>query len=121
MTRLLVFGGRSLQPGDTPGMVYQAITNFCFDRIGGKPSCVIEGGADGYDTVARLWAQGYGIPVETYKADWYTHGRAAGPIRNGEMLRDGKPDLGLAFPGGRGTANMMAQARNAGLEVVEIE
>lgn len=50
-------------------------------------------------------------------ADWKKHGKAAGPIRNGIMLRDGKPDMVVAFPGGRGTANMVDQARLADLIV----
>jgi hypothetical protein len=37
------------------------------------------------------------------------------------MLDEGKPDLVLAFPGGRGTANMMRQARERGVRVVEVQ
>jgi hypothetical protein len=40
-----------------------------------------------------------------------------GPIRNKPMLEEGKPDLVVAFPSGRGTANMMKQAREAGVPV----
>lgn len=36
------------------------------------------------------------------------------------MLRDGKPDIVIAFPGGRGTADMICQARAAGIRVEEI-
>jgi hypothetical protein len=36
------------------------------------------------------------------------------------MLDEGKPDLVIAFPGGRGTADMVKKARRAGVEVVEI-
>ncbi|MEM9912925.1 MAG: hypothetical protein AAF922_19365 [Pseudomonadota bacterium] len=46
-------------------------------------------------------------------------GRAAGPIRNKEMLDEGCPDLVVAFPGGRGTANMVKQAQAAGVEVLD--
>ncbi len=42
-----------------------------------------------------------GIPVMTFPADREKHGRAAGPIRNKQMLEEGKPDLVAAFPGGR--------------------
>lgn len=47
-------------------------------------------------------------------------GKAAGPIRNQRMLDDGKPDRVLAFPGGRGTANMVKLAKAAGVPVHEI-
>ena len=59
----------------------------------------------------------HGIDVNAKPADWKRHGRAAGPIRNGEMLKD-RPDLVVAFPGGKGTANMVTQATNAGIEIV---
>lgn len=54
------------------------------------------------------------------RADWARHGDAAGPIRNAQMLTHG-PDLVIAFPGGRGTADMIAKARAAGVPVWEIE
>ena len=37
------------------------------------------------------------------------------------MLREGKPDFVVAFPGGRGTANMKEQALKAGVEVIEVD
>jgi hypothetical protein len=37
-------------------------------------------------------------------------GRAAGPRRNQRMLEDFRPDLVVAFPGGRGTAYMVRRA-----------
>jgi hypothetical protein len=37
-------------------------------------------------------------------------GRSGGPKRNQQMLEEGKPDLVLAFPGGRGTADMVRRA-----------
>ena len=36
------------------------------------------------------------------------------------MLDDGKPDMVVAFPGGRGTEDMMRRARNAGIRVIEV-
>lgn len=80
---------------------------------------IIEGGARGADTLARQFGQFAGIPVQTFPADWQKHGKGAGPIRNAQMLREGRPDLVVAFPGGRGTANMIEQARKAGIRVIE--
>jgi UDP-N-acetylmuramoylalanine-D-glutamate ligase len=36
------------------------------------------------------------------------------------MLNDHRPDMVVAFPGGRGTANMIALAKSAGVEVIEV-
>lgn len=80
-------------------------------------ACVIQGGAPGADALAREWAERNGIEVQTYEADWDHEGPAAGPIRNRRMLLLGKPDRVLAFPGGKGTADMVRQAERAGVRV----
>lgn len=81
---------------------------------------VIQGGADGADLLAREWAQLCYHGLVTVRADWAAHGRAAGPIRNQQMLDSAKPDLVVAFPGGNGTADMVRRARAAGVPVLEI-
>ena len=45
---------------------------------------------------------------------------AAGAIRNAKMLRDGKPDMVLAFSGGNGTRDMMQQSKRAGMPVLDL-
>ena len=80
------------------------------------------GGAPGADSIAYVWAQAGGCPeVATYPADWATNGRAAGPIRNALMLADFKPDAVIAFPGGRGTADMVRRAKSAGVRVIVVD
>ena len=61
--------------------------------------------------------------VLQYKANWKKYGRAAGPIRNQQMLDEGKPDLVLAFwkNKSRGTEDMIRRARKVGVEVRVIE
>ena len=85
---------------------------------------IIEGGAKGADTLAWKWARhflGKGSEYSVqFRARWDMHGKAAGPIRNKQMLDEGKPDLVISFPGGRGTANMIKQAKAAGVEVMEV-
>lgn len=80
---------------------------------------IIEGGARGADRIARLVAEKLGLEVVTFDADWEKHGKAAGPIRNQQMLDEGKPDLVLAFPlrGSIGTYDMIRRARRAGVRV----
>lgn len=68
---------------------------------------------------AHLWSQENGIPEECFAADW-SQGKKAGPLRNARMLAEGKPDVVVAFPGGRGTEDMVARARAAGVPVREV-
>jgi hypothetical protein len=79
---------------------------------------LMQGGAAGVDAFARDWAATNSVKRYVCRADWTTHGRAAGPIRNARML-EWKPDALIAFPGGPGTANMTMQAKAAGVRVIE--
>lgn len=109
--RVLVCGGRTFNDALTLGSWLGGIHK----KQG--ISVLIEGGAPGADFMARKFAEWAGIPVETYPADW-SLGKAAGPIRNLQMLEEGRPDLVVAFEGGAGTRNMIKQARRAGIEVL---
>lgn len=84
-------------------------------------TAIMHGCSEGADVRAGLWALGKGIPVEEYPALWHKYGNRAGPMRNRQMLDEGKPDLVIAFPGGRGTADMVRQARRRRtISVVEV-
>lgn len=72
------------------------------------------------DSASAVWARKRGVPCAEVKAQWGELGPKAGPLRNGWMLRL-KPDIVIAFPGGKGTANMVAQAIEAGVEVLLIK
>ncbi len=76
---------------------------------------VVSGGAAGADSDGEIWACELNIPVRRFAADWDKHGKAAGPIRNAEMA-DYAEAL-IAFPGGKGTANMVKQAKKKGLKI----
>lgn len=81
---------------------------------------VIHGAAPGADMLAHEWANKRNVRMWPFPADWKGDGKAAGPIRNKRMIDEGKPNLVVAFPGGTGTANMVALATTAGVEVMEI-
>jgi hypothetical protein len=109
--RVLVCGGRDFAD---QLLVYSTLDATHADS---PISCLIEGGAPGADHFGMTWAWNNNVPRERYDADWKAHGRAAGPIRNQRMIDEGKPDLVIAFPGGRGTADMVKRAEAAGIEV----
>ncbi len=77
---------------------------------------IIHGGAPGADSWAGYVAGSLGLQVEVHSANWAKYGRAAGPIRNQEMLDSGV-DLVIAFPGGRGTKDMTDRAKRASVKV----
>lgn len=78
---------------------------------------VIHGAAPGVDSDAGKVAETIGLRVTPYPADWAVYGKEAGPIRNQKMIDEGMPDLLVAFPGGRGTADMVRKASKARLRI----
>lgn len=112
---VLVCGGRDY---DDEYTLYLAL-----DALHRDPGIteIIQGGARGADALAKAYAKERCILSTTFYANWDAHDKGAGPIRNQKMLDAGKPDFVLAFPGGKGTADMIARARKAGVEVYKIE
>jgi YspA, cpYpsA-related SLOG family len=111
--RVVVTGGRDFDGRVT---VFEAL-----DQVHESTPIVllIHGAAAGADALASEWAESRGVPAEAYPADWSQYGRAAGPVRNAHMLAR-RPDLLIAFPGGRGTADMVRRAKAAGVAVLKI-
>lgn len=112
--KVLVCGGRDFVSYEYLKTVLSAIqvTHEPFTEI-------IHGAARGADELAGIYAQRHQIPCKAFPADWRTHGKAAGPIRNKQMLDEGRPDMVVAFKGGRGTANMVQQAKAAKVAVFD--
>lgn len=82
---------------------------------------VVHGAARGADSIAGEVATELGCKVEVFPADWKKYGRAAGPIRNTEMLDSG-PDVVLAFhddlKSSKGTKNCVEQALKRNIPVL---
>lgn len=115
-TKILVCGDRNY---NDPDYLFEVLDDF--DDLYGV-EVVIEGEARGADTFGRKWGEQRGKIVLPYPADWETHGKAAGPIRNTQMLKEGLPDYVLAFHkdifSSKGTANMVKQATGIGVPVL---
>ena len=82
--------------------------------------CIIQGGAGGADALGKRWAEVNERPSLQVDAHWKQLGRRAGPTRNRWMLDFCSPDCVVAFPGGKGTADMVEKARAQGVSVWEV-
>lgn len=85
-----------------------------------KITRLIAGDARGADALALEWARSRRVRRTRFIAHWNLDPRAAGFFRNGRMLRNGKPNLVVAFPGGSGTRDMTHRSRFAGVPVHEV-
>lgn len=115
--RVLVCGSREFT---NTNLLYAVLDRLHKDR---GFDVVIEGDARGADRMAGYWARRNKIDNLKFPAEWDKYGKAAGPVRNQQMLDEGKPDLVIAFPVGaaRGTKHMMRIANEAGVEVISFE
>ncbi len=111
---VLVTGGRKYRDKDK---VFKVL-----DRVHAcrQITTIIHGDAKGADRFAGEWAESKGVIVRKFPADWRTHGRYAGAVRNQEMVNI-KPHLVVAFPGGSGTANCISKAKKKGLKILIIK
>jgi len=110
--RIIVTGGRDY--------AYQAMVFGALDMQAEANviDAIIQGDCPtGADALARKWAIVNNHHLERYPAEWRKHGKAAGPIRNQQMIDEGRPTMVFAFPGGRGTADMVRRAKAAGVPV----
>lgn len=111
--RIIVCGGRKYKNWESIAHVLGGLlTEF-------GSFTLVHGDCTGADGLAKHWALLSGVEHEPHPADWTTHGKAAGPIRNREMLAAGA-DLVVAFPGHNGTADMVRIAERAGVRVRKI-
>jgi hypothetical protein len=128
--KVLVCGSRDYNDREDASYLY----GFLDGHHAAHPiTALIHGGAPGADQLADDWGKdrlGLGS-VTAYPAHWRHNpaclpgcdrvvGPGAGPVRNQQMLDEGKPDLVIAFPGGTGTADMVRRARKANVRVIEV-
>lgn len=82
---------------------------------------IIHGNCSGADLLAEHWAKHNQISYLGIPAEWGKLGKLAGPLRNKRMLDEGNPDICIAFPGGKGTENMVLLSVAYGVRVIKIE
>lgn len=114
-TRVIICGGRDFSD-----------RNFCFSQLRQLLASyenieIVSGHAKGADTFGEEYAEENGLKVSVFKPDWKLYGRAAGPIRNRQMLEYAEEEnpVVIAFWNGKskGTENMIRQSERAGAEV----
>lgn len=102
---VLVCGGRDFSDFVMFNAVMEQIKPFLDNDV-----LFVSGGARGADAMIINWCKARGYPCAVIRANWDVYGNSAGTVRNGWMLR--LPiDLVVAFPGGRGTADMIKQSK----------
>ena len=112
--RVLVGGGRHFEDTEK---VHRELVRLHWQ----KPiSVLIHGSVTGVGIAAEAWARSSGTPVVRYPPNWKLYGKKAEGLRDAFMIEDSRPDLVLAFPGGRHTADLIQKAIDAKIAVLAI-
>ena len=93
-----------------------------YDKKYGPFETIVQGEARGADELARQWAESRKRKVIGYKANWSKYGRAAGSLRNSQMLNQTSATILLSFPlqDSVGTWDMVRKARIHDLKVIVV-
>ena len=90
-----------------------------------RTTIIIHGGARGADSLAGNLATSLKMKVIKFPADWDKYGKAAGVLRNQQMLDEGHPDLVVYFhkdiENSKGTRDMLKRATDSGIRTINGE
>jgi hypothetical protein len=86
-----------------------------------KVTCVVSGGAKGADSLGQRYAESKGIATQIFLPDWEKHGKAAGFIRNRDIISN--CDFCVAFWDGKskGTLSSIELAKRQEIPVRIVE
>ncbi|KKN90043.1 hypothetical protein LCGC14_0231560 [marine sediment metagenome] len=122
--KVIIAGGRDFQPSEyrvfswsTGHRDAHKVLDLLHKHM--KITEVVCGGAKGADSFGKVWAEENSIPVKMFMANWGRFGRGAGPIRNKAMADCA--DALIAFPGDRGTRDMLERAGAKKLAVINLD
>jgi predicted Rossmann fold nucleotide-binding protein DprA/Smf involved in DNA uptake len=110
--RLAVVGSRHCTDQD----LVEIYILLLHEQLGERLS-LVSGAATGVDTLARIIAEKHGLPITEFPADWSKYGRAAGPIRNKQLVQASDAVLAFVAPTSKGTRQTITLARERGLPV----
>lgn len=103
MINLAVIGSRTFTDGPTLWAELDSMKDYI--------RCIITGGADGADKLAEAWAVARGVPCLVIHPDWKQYGKAAGPMRNQEIIANCDEVLAYWDGKSKGTQHALAWAR----------
>lgn len=114
--RVLFTGSRKWEDD---GVVVQMLDGLIKRAGSASNLTIVHGGSGSLDWMVDVLARHKGARVEVHDANWQKHGKAAGPIRNQEMVDLGA-DLAVAYPlpDGRGTQDCIKRAVKAGIPTI---
>ncbi|MBX9636012.1 MAG: DUF2493 domain-containing protein [Nitrosomonas sp.] len=86
-------------------------------KHGMLPELVVSGGAKGADTLAHAWARKHNVSIKIFKPDWKTKGKAAGVLRNTDIVNECTHMIAFPSKDGKGTQDSIKKAQAKGIPI----
>jgi SLOG family YspA-like protein len=107
--RVIIAGSRSITDFE--------VVKAAIKKAGFFIDTVVSGGAVGVDKLGEKWALENATPIKRFLPDWETHGKAAGPIRNSEMVKYAEAAI-ICWDGiSKGSKDTINKMQKAGKQV----
>lgn len=114
-TKIIIAGGRDFNDYELLKKSVDEFILFYLQMEPNDPVEIVSGGAPGADSLGERYASENGYPIKKFPADWNTHGKAAGPIRNRQMASYAHACIIFWDGKSRGTKNMIEEAKKKNL------
>ncbi len=116
--KIIIAGGRDI---DNYEVVRDALEESLIHKdVSMSDIEIVQGGATGVDRSAKYISSVANASMKEFKADWNTHGRAAGPIRNKQMAEYADALILIWDGKSRGSASMLKEAEKQGLDIKQV-
>lgn len=118
--RIIICGGRHFNDYEAlESLVNSALTEKGLDS---NEVEIVSGHCEGADMLGELYAEKHGIVCKAFPAEWEKYGRAAGPIRNSQMIEyasESAIPIVVAFvsPRTKGTTDTVNKAIKRGFSI----
>ena len=116
--KLIIAGSRDLM--GMQSFDYHALEGLLYGVIELFPDEIVSGCSGIIDNAAIKFAGYNDIKLSKFPADWTTHGKAAGPIRNRQMAEYGDALLLIWDGNSRGSASMLNEMEKLNKPVYEV-
>jgi predicted Rossmann-fold nucleotide-binding protein len=110
--KVVIAGSRSIVSQEMVWKAIEATEKFLVAQGGGIIQEVVSGGAHGVDKLGEEWAFEHGVRVVRFNPDWAAHGKAAGPIRNRQMVDYADAVIAIWDGRSRGTKSTIDYAKH---------
>ena len=123
VSKLIICGGRYFDDYEALEKVVDKVIS---ELNSSEESEIVSGHCQGTDLLGEFYAEKHGLKCSVFPAKWEKFGKAAGPIRNSEMIdyiSDSENPMVIAFvgPNSKGTMDTVNKAVKAGFTVYKIE